>query len=646
MTRELGLNVLDLSIVIVSWNTRDVTLQCLESIEREAGDISLEVIVVDNASTDGSADAIASRFPSVRLIRSTQNLGFAAGNNVALTEARGRMVALINSDVIVLPGCLQAMQRFMDANPRVGLASPRILNNDRTLQPNCMHAPTWRNLACETFALHRVSRHLRWLAGRRIEDWNYDTSRDVDVIVGCFWVARAEALAAVGPLDQSFFMYGEDMDWCSRYRQAGWRIALQPEAEAIHLGGQSSSNAPVRFYVELHRATLRYWRKHHGMLGWVYCVSMTYIHQALRVSGASIVYVLRPSRREQSARKLARSLACLKRLLAVDATVSSNGAPQSERDCASSTEAVIGARNTEKLPPYVLVTPARNEEAVIGLVLESVVNQTHRPLRWVVVDDNSTDGTAEIVRSWAARHPFIELLQAASSSRASFGSKIRAFNAGFSNLTGLRYEFIGNLDADVSFGPEYFAELLARMRDDSSLGLAGGIILEKNRDRFVPQPISLNSVAGAVQMFRRDVFTAIRGFVPLELGGEDSIAEFMTRMNGWSTQTFTDLGVRHHGRVTMGGRNILSTRFRKGIVNHSLGYHPLFQIVIGLYRMRDRPWIAGGALMIIGYCWAAVTRGGREVSPEVVKYVRAEQMRRLRHTEHYGARGRLSKATS
>lgn len=287
-------------------------------------------------------------------------------------------------------------------------------------------------------------------------------------------------------------------------------------------------------------------------------------------------------------------------------------------------------RQLEALPPYVLVTPARNEEAVIGRVLESVVNQTHRPVRWVVVDDNSTDETADVVRSWAARHPFIELLQATSGARAGFGSKIRAFNAGYSRLEGLCYEFVGNLDADVSFDSEYFAELLARMCDDARLGLAGGIILEPISGRFVPQPISLNSVAGAVQMFRRDVFTAIRGFVPLELGGEDSIAEVMTRMNGWSTQTFPDLKVRHHGRVTMGGSNVLSTRFRKGIVNHSLGYHPIFQTAIGLYRMKDRPWILGGGLMIVGYCWAALTRRPRGIPPQVIRYVRSEQMRRLR----------------
>lgn len=306
--------MLDISIVIVNWNTREMTLRCLDSIAASARGLNCEVVLVDNASTDGSANAIAAAHPGVKLIRNGHNVGFAGANNQGLEVIAGRYVALINSDVVVLPGCLQALMLFMDANPRVGLSSARILNPDGTLQPNCMRFPTYWNVICETLGLHNLSK-LDWLSGRRILNWNYNTTREVDVIVGCFWFARREASAAVGPLDASFFMYGEDMDWCRRFHEAGWRVVLCPEGQAIHFGGQSSAHAPVRFYIELHRAGLRYWRKYHGLGGWAYAVCLAYLHQVLRIVAGLLLYAMRPGKREEIGGRIRRSAACLVRLL-------------------------------------------------------------------------------------------------------------------------------------------------------------------------------------------------------------------------------------------------------------------------------------------------------------------------------------------
>lgn len=280
-------------------------------------------------------------------------------------------------------------------------------------------------------------------------------------------------------------------------------------------------------------------------------------------------------------------------------------------------------------PRYAIVTPARNEEAHIGFTLNSMASQTVRPARWVIVDDGSTDHTRRMAQEWAKKFDFIEVVTRAGTGRASFGSKVAAFHAGMERLAGLDYAYIGNIDGDVSFLPDYFENLLGHMEADPRLGLAGGRIMEKFGDRFRPQAISGNSVAGAVQLFRRACFESIGGYRPIEIGGIDSLAEITARARGWGAQTFRDLPVYHYGRVTTGGRNILASRFRKGLINYHLGYHPLFQIAAGLYRMLHPPLIVGGLMMLGGYCWAGA-RGLKRAAPDdVVRFLRREQMGRL-----------------
>ncbi|MCE5229784.1 glycosyltransferase family 2 protein [bacterium] len=282
-------------------------------------------------------------------------------------------------------------------------------------------------------------------------------------------------------------------------------------------------------------------------------------------------------------------------------------------------------------PRYVIVTPARNEEAHISFTLGSMVAQTLRPVKWVIVDDGSTDHTSRIIREYATKFDFIETISSGGSGKPSFGSKVAAFRAGCERLAGLDYDFIGNIDGDVSFLPDYFETVIGRMQAEPQLGLAGGLIMEKFGDRFRPQAIAGNSVAGAVQLFRRNCFEFIGGYQPMDIGGIDALAEIMARSHGWGARTFRDLPVYHYGRVTTGGRNMLASRFRKGIINYHLGYHPLFQIAAGCYRMLHPPLILGGTMMIGGYCWAALTHAERNAPPDVVEYLRHEQIQRLRH---------------
>jgi biofilm PGA synthesis N-glycosyltransferase PgaC len=280
---------------------------------------------------------------------------------------------------------------------------------------------------------------------------------------------------------------------------------------------------------------------------------------------------------------------------------------------------------------YVLVTPARNEEALIHLTIESVLAQSHLPRRWVIVSDASTDRTDEIVANVAKRHSFIVLLRTnRCSTERSFSAKVNAFRLSEAHLADIQSACVGNLDADVSFQSDYFEQLLARFEQSQQLGIAGGTIYELIDGRFEEQRLSQGSVAGAVQLFRRACYNQIGGYVPLRYGGIDSAAEIMARMYGWTVRCFRDLPVYHHRRVSSGTGGTVRTKFRHGIRHYCLGYHPLFELVRCCYRAADRPYVVGSALMACGYAWAYLTRLERDLPCDVVRYLRSEQLSRLR----------------
>jgi biofilm PGA synthesis N-glycosyltransferase PgaC len=281
---------------------------------------------------------------------------------------------------------------------------------------------------------------------------------------------------------------------------------------------------------------------------------------------------------------------------------------------------------------YVLVTPARNEEAYIGATIQSVAAQTILPRKWIIVSDGSVDRTDAIVESYTRKHDFIELLRAgqrAALGQRDFGAKVRAFNAGYALVSGTPHEFVGNLDADVTFAPGYFAQLLDNFECDPKLGLGGGLVHEPLKSGFVPQQMSMNSVCGSVQLFRRSCYESIGGYVPLRLGGVDAAAEIMARMHGWGVQTFPDIPVYAQRRVLTGGTTVLHTRFRQGAANYMLGYHPLFQMASCVCRIHREPFLLGSILTLFGY-WRAALRGNRrELPSEVIHFLRSEQISRL-----------------
>jgi GT2 family glycosyltransferase len=307
--------VLDISVVIVGWNASHYLELCLESLAAAPPRRSMEVFVVDNASTDGTAEMLESRFPWVKVIKSAKNLGFSRGNNVAIRRCQGRYVALVNPDVIVLPGCLDALADFLDVHATVGNVGPRVLNPDRTLQISCRQFPTiWNNL-CSATGLSTVFRGARFFTGEQMFFFPHDRTTAVDVLVGCFSMIRRETLDAVGLLDENLFMYGDDVDWCRRCWRAGWEVVFYPGAQAIHYRGKITAPYPVRFAVAQQRSVLYYWSKHHSFLGVLGIRSIVLFHHLLRYwfAVASSLVHSKPGGERDMRRQV--SGACLRELL-------------------------------------------------------------------------------------------------------------------------------------------------------------------------------------------------------------------------------------------------------------------------------------------------------------------------------------------
>ena len=257
----------DLSVVIVNWNTIDLLRDVLASVVANPGGITSQIIVVDNASTDGSADMVAAEFPQTLLIRNTENRGFAAANNQGFAPATGRHILLLNSDTIVLGDVLGASVRYLDANPDVGAMGCRVLNLDRSMQRTCSMWPSLPNLILLTSGAWK----LRWprvlgrVLGRyQMMDWARDSERSVECISGCYLMLRRAVLEQVGPLDEAFFFFGEETDWCRRMRDAGWRLMFVPVGEIVHYGSASARKLNHRRDLLLTDAMVRLQRKHGG----------------------------------------------------------------------------------------------------------------------------------------------------------------------------------------------------------------------------------------------------------------------------------------------------------------------------------------------------------------------------------------------
>lgn len=287
--------------------------------------------------------------------------------------------------------------------------------------------------------------------------------------------------------------------------------------------------------------------------------------------------------------------------------------------------------NVPKNFSYVLVTPARNEEAYIGKTIQSVTSQGVLPLKWVIVSDGSTDGTDQIVKEHLAQNSWMELVRLPEQRDRSFAAKVSAFQAGYERMNGLNYDVIGNLDADISFDTDYFAFLLQKFVGDPRLGVAGTPFLEESGYSSSADSYEGGThVAGGCQLFRRACFEEIGGYIPVRGGGIDWIAVTTARMKGWKTRSFPEKNFFHYRSLGTAERNRLGSNFDYGKKDYYLGGHPLWELFRVLYRMKKKPYMIGGMALLSGYLWGAVTRMDKPVSREVMQFHRQEQMEKLK----------------
>lgn len=254
----------DLSIALVNWNTRDLLDQCLASIYESADGAGYEVIVVDNASGDHSAETVAQKYPDVRLIRNRVNLGFAAGCNIAFKHSTGRYFLLLNTDTLVLDGALGAMVAFMDDHPDAGAVGCKLLNPDGTLQRSCSRFPSLITELFDALYLSKLFPRSRLFGCYSMSYWGFDETSEVDFAGGSCLMVRRDAVEEVGLLDEGYFMYTEEADWCYRLWQRGWRVYYFPDAQVIHLGGQSAGKLGSDILLHLYMSRHRFVEKHRG----------------------------------------------------------------------------------------------------------------------------------------------------------------------------------------------------------------------------------------------------------------------------------------------------------------------------------------------------------------------------------------------
>ena len=280
-------------------------------------------------------------------------------------------------------------------------------------------------------------------------------------------------------------------------------------------------------------------------------------------------------------------------------------------------------------PTYVLITPARNEAQFIELTLKSMVAQTVLPAKWVIVSDGSTDGMDDIVKKYAADHPWIELVRMPERRERHFAGKVLAFNAGYAKVANLEYDVIGNLDADVSFDPDYLEFLMNKFAENPRLGVAGTPFREGSFQydyRFT----SVEHVSGQCQLFKRQCFEDIGGYIPRKLGGIDLVAVITARMKGWETRSFLEKSYIHHRKMGTATTSALKGSFKGGRGDYILGTHPLWEFARTFYQMKTPPIVLGACFRLTGFIWAMVTRVEKQVPDDLVRFRRAEQMRRLR----------------
>jgi GT2 family glycosyltransferase len=295
---------MDVSIIIVNWNTKKLLKDCLVSIYEQTSSIDFEVIVVDNFSSDGSAEMVKAEFPKTILIENKENRGFAAANNQAIEIARGKYVLLLNSDTVVLDKAIEKTLSFADANPGTAAFGCRVLNPDGTVQTTCFMFPSILNMILSSTYLYKLFPGSKFFGREQMTWWDRNDVREVDVVTGCFILVRRETIEQTGTLDELFFMYGEETDWCYRMKKNGWKIMFTPAGQIIHYGGQSASKTPVAMTIQLRLSILKFIKKHYGLPSIFLARLLTALFFIVRLPAWFVVLLFRPSHRNEASTKL------------------------------------------------------------------------------------------------------------------------------------------------------------------------------------------------------------------------------------------------------------------------------------------------------------------------------------------------------
>jgi GT2 family glycosyltransferase len=291
-----------ISVVIVSYNTRDMTLECLRALCASTKGIASEVWLVDNASTDGSVDAVRQCFPEVRLIANDRNVGFGTANNQAMRQARGKYVLLLNTDAFVERSTISTLAACLDAHPDIAAVGPRLHNADRSLQRSCYRFPSPLRTMFENLLFTAAFPNNSIVGDLR--NWPHDAERDVDFVIGACVLFRHSVLKTIGLFDEEFFMYAEETDLFYRLKKAGHRTVFVPTAQCTHLGGGSGNEQSSRVFCEFRRGQEKFFRKHYGLLGLMWYRFWMVFGAGLRIFLFGILALLRPARKSSATREL------------------------------------------------------------------------------------------------------------------------------------------------------------------------------------------------------------------------------------------------------------------------------------------------------------------------------------------------------
>jgi GT2 family glycosyltransferase len=292
--------MMDVSIIIVAWNVRELLHNCLKSVYEQTRGIKFEVIYVDNASKDGSVEMVRKEFPKVKILQNNKNEGFIKANNQGIKIANGKYILLLNSDTLILNNAIAKTVKFADEHHESALVGCKVLSADRTLRRTCFMYPSILNMFLSATYVSKIFPQNKFFARERMTWWDFNDTREVETVSGCFSLVRRKAIEQVGLMDEIYFVYGDDPDWCYRFRKNGWKVLFTPDAEIIHYGGQNTKCMSEQFLLQLYGSKLIFIKQHRSKLAFPFACFLTALFFFLRIPYWLIKALLHRDSRKRS----------------------------------------------------------------------------------------------------------------------------------------------------------------------------------------------------------------------------------------------------------------------------------------------------------------------------------------------------------